>query len=100
MMNKDFSQYRLFAYLTLAIFTAEFAIMFGLKYFEHYYGLYLEFFDGFFLILIVTPLVYYFAIRPLKAKIDELERFSRLVVGREMKMAELKKRISELEGKK
>jgi len=35
----------------------------------------------------------------LHAKVDELERFSRLTVGRELKMIELKKRIKELEDK-
>ena len=35
----------------------------------------------------------------LQARVDELERFHRLTVGRELKMMELKKRIKELEGK-
>ena len=35
----------------------------------------------------------------LKSKVDELDRFNRMAVGRELKMAELKKKIKELEGK-
>ena len=35
----------------------------------------------------------------LKAKVDELEKFNKLTVGRELKMIELKKRIKELEEK-
>jgi hypothetical protein len=36
----------------------------------------------------------------LKGKMGELERFYRVTVGREVKMAEMKKKIKELEGKK
>ncbi len=36
--------------------------------------------------------------KELEAKVDELERFNRLTVGRELRMMELKKRIKELEG--
>lgn len=35
----------------------------------------------------------------LKSKVDELEKFTKLSVGRELKIIELKKRISELENK-
>jgi len=35
--------------------------------------------------------------KKLESKVDELEKFSKLSVGRELKMVELKKRISELE---
>jgi hypothetical protein len=37
--------------------------------------------------------------KELENKVDELERFSKLSVGRELKMIELKERISELEEK-
>lgn len=37
--------------------------------------------------------------KELGAKMDELERFNKLMVGREVAMAELKKRMAELEGK-
>ncbi len=36
----------------------------------------------------------------LKTKVEELEQFSKLTVGREMRMIELKEKIEELEGKK
>jgi hypothetical protein len=39
------------------------------------------------------------ATEALQAKIDELEKFQKLTVGREMKMVELKNRIQELEAK-
>ncbi len=38
--------------------------------------------------------------KELKAKVDELERFNKMAVGRELKVRELKKRIEELEAKK
>lgn len=38
--------------------------------------------------------------KELEVKVDELERFSKLSVGRELKMVELKKRIRELEKQK
>ncbi len=37
--------------------------------------------------------------KELEAKMEELEKFNRLAMGREMKMIELKKRVKELEGK-
>ena len=33
----------------------------------------------------------------LKVKVDELKRFNKLAVGRELRMIELKKRVKELE---
>lgn len=38
--------------------------------------------------------------RELQKRVEELEKFHQLTVGRELKMVELKKRIKELEGKK
>lgn len=38
--------------------------------------------------------------KDLEAKIDDLERFSRLTVGRELRMVELKKKVRELEEKR
>ncbi|MBI5078130.1 MAG: PAS domain S-box protein [Candidatus Yonathbacteria bacterium] len=74
MSKKDFSSYKLFVYLTFGIFATELFIMFSLRYLSLHEISYIDFIDSFFLIAIVSPLVYILTVRPLQSKIIELEK--------------------------
>lgn len=73
MKEKNYSTYKLFGLLILSIFAIELFIMFVLSYFPtpeipHFDN----FIDAFILVITVSPLVYFVAIKPLQIKIDEL----------------------------
>jgi len=74
MPPKEFSVYRSFLYLIVGIFATEFIIMMTLEYLVLPESKYVHFLDSFFLVIIVSPLVYFFTIKPLQSKIAELKK--------------------------
>ncbi|MBI3581298.1 MAG: PAS domain S-box protein, partial [Nitrospinae bacterium] len=87
--------------LSCAILSGEFLIMvligaYGALFKNEVSPLFWEFFDPFVLTILVSPVIYLLIFRPMRAQLDDLRRFQKSAVERELRIKELVDKIAAL----